>query len=92
MHKRVIEAIQNHHRAQAQWNVLILKAFYLEDVELAEATMQIPQKWTTLNCGLSFLSGTRGFLQKIHIPHSICFSWHVYIKRHLLKVILCNVV
>lgn len=47
--------------------------------------MQIPQKWTTLNCKES--TKVNSILQIIRIPHSLCYSWHVYIKWRLLQVI-----
>ncbi|MCP9261675.1 LMBR1 domain-containing protein 2 [Dirofilaria immitis] len=40
LHKRVISAIQNYRRRQAQWNALILRALYLEDVQQAEMSGQ----------------------------------------------------
>lgn len=40
LHKRVIIAIQRHHRTQAHWQALIRRALYLEDVHQAELTGQ----------------------------------------------------
>ncbi|KAE9420939.1 hypothetical protein Angca_009583, partial [Angiostrongylus cantonensis] len=36
LHKRVISAVQNHHRTTAQWRSLINKALYLENIAQAE--------------------------------------------------------
>uniref|UniRef100_A0A0R3S0S6 LMBR1 domain-containing protein 2 n=1 Tax=Elaeophora elaphi TaxID=1147741 RepID=A0A0R3S0S6_9BILA len=74
LHKRVISAIQNHHRRQAQWNALILRALYLEDVHQAEITGQFVR--------------TKGHQTNFfHCPARFCFLWHVFYKRILMKVL-----
>ncbi|VBB28553.1 unnamed protein product [Acanthocheilonema viteae] len=74
LHKRVISAIQNHHRRQAQWNALILRALYLEDVQQAE---MIGQFVRTKGRQTDFF----------HCPSRVCFLWHVFYKRTLLKIL-----
>lgn len=87
MHKRVIEASQNHHRCQAQWQALIEKALYLEDVEIAETTNQLPVKWMKKSIyGRAILYN--GLFNKIKLPHSVRFFWHVKLKRLIFQVIL----
>ncbi|KAI6194950.1 LMBR1 domain-containing protein 2-B [Aphelenchoides besseyi] len=72
LNKRVIEAIQNHHRTQSQWYTLIQKAFYLEDVEIAETSGKLPD-WPE----------TSVFARQIPIP--VRFAWHVTLKRPLIQ-------
>ena len=36
LHKRVIRALQDHHRTQCQWNTLVEKAFDLQDIAQSE--------------------------------------------------------
>uniref|UniRef100_A0A915E2T7 Uncharacterized protein n=1 Tax=Ditylenchus dipsaci TaxID=166011 RepID=A0A915E2T7_9BILA len=87
LHKRVIDAVQDHHRCQAQWKSLICKALYLEDIELAEATRQLPPKWTTihtLDSSATSKPKSSGFLgSNYQLPHSTRFLWHVTLKRPL---------
>ncbi|VDK69165.1 unnamed protein product [Litomosoides sigmodontis] len=74
LHKRVISAVQNHHRRQAQWNALILRAFYLEDVQQAEMTGQFVR--------------TKGRQTNFfHCPSRAGFLWHVCYKWTLLKIL-----
>ncbi|KAI1719917.1 LMBR1-like membrane protein domain-containing protein [Ditylenchus destructor] len=87
LHKRVLDAVQDHHRCQAQWRALINKAFYLEDVDLAEATHQLPPKWTTIATDLPTFakfkrSGMMGG-KDIVLPHSMRYAWHITLKRPL---------
>ncbi|CAG9536789.1 unnamed protein product [Cercopithifilaria johnstoni] len=74
LHKRVISAVQNHHRRQAQWNALILRALYLEDVQQAEMTGQ-------------FIRTKGRQTNFFHCPSRICFLWHVFYKRTLMKIL-----
>ncbi|KAI1727532.1 LMBR1-like membrane protein [Ditylenchus destructor] len=85
LHKRVLDAVQDHHRCQAQWRALINKAFYLEDVDLAEATHQLPPKWTTIVTDLPTSakfkrSGMMGG-NDIVLPHPMRYAWHITLKR-----------
>jgi thioesterase domain-containing protein len=72
LNRRVIEAVQNHHRTQAQWRAYINRAFYLEDVEAAETSGKLPN-WP------------RNTLFARHLPESAQFAWHVTLKRPLLQ-------
>uniref|UniRef100_A0A1I7VB87 LMBR1 domain-containing protein 2 n=1 Tax=Loa loa TaxID=7209 RepID=A0A1I7VB87_LOALO len=74
LHKRVINAVQNHHRRQAQWNALLLRALYLEDIHQAEMTGQFVR---TKGRQTSFF----------HCPSRVCFLWHVLYKRIFLKIL-----
>ncbi|KAM3719436.1 G-protein coupled receptor-associated protein [Dirofilaria immitis] len=74
LHKRVISAIQNYRRRQAQWNALILRALYLEDVQQAEMSGQFVR---TKGRQTNF------FCCSFHF----CFLWHVLFKRPLLKIL-----
>ncbi|EJW85848.1 hypothetical protein WUBG_03240 [Wuchereria bancrofti] len=73
LHKRVISAVQNHHRKQAQWNALIFRALYLEDVQQAEMTGQ-------------FVRTKEHRSYFFYCPSRVCFLWHVLYKRTLLKI------
>ncbi|KAI6197513.1 hypothetical protein M3Y94_01232900 [Aphelenchoides besseyi] len=72
LNKRVIEAIQNHHRTQSQWYTLIQKAFYLEDVEVAETSGKLPD-WPETS------------VLARQIPDPVRFAWHVTLKRPLIQ-------
>uniref|UniRef100_A0A8R1TJV2 LMBR1 domain-containing protein 2 homolog n=1 Tax=Onchocerca volvulus TaxID=6282 RepID=A0A8R1TJV2_ONCVO len=74
LNKRVINAVQNHHRSQAQWNALILRALYLEDVQQAEMTGQFVR---TKGRQTNFFRCSSHFY----------FLWHVLYKRTLLKIL-----
>uniref|UniRef100_A0A1I8EZG2 LMBR1 domain-containing protein 2 n=1 Tax=Wuchereria bancrofti TaxID=6293 RepID=A0A1I8EZG2_WUCBA len=74
LHKRVISAVQNHHRKQAQWNALIFRALYLEDVQQAEMTGQ-------------FVRTKEHRSYFFYCPSRVCFLWHVLYKRTLLKIL-----
>ncbi|KAK6103701.1 LMBR1-like membrane family protein [Brugia pahangi] len=74
LHKRVISAVQNHHRKQAQWNALIFRALYLEDIQQAEMTGQ-------------FVRTKEHQTNFFFCPSRVCFLWHVLYKRTLLKIL-----
>ncbi|TKR77026.1 hypothetical protein L596_018076 [Steinernema carpocapsae] len=72
-HKRVLDAIQNHHRTQAQWSALMEKALFLEDIEQAATVGKLP---------LSRVQGSY-----VPIPPVVKYYWHVVLKRPLLQVL-----
>nr|CDP97965.2 Bm2824 [Brugia malayi] len=74
LHKRVISAVQNHHRKQAQWNALIFRALYLEDIQQAEMTGQ-------------FVRTKEHQTNFFFCPSRVYFLWHVLYKRTLLKIL-----
>uniref|UniRef100_A0A0N5ALM3 LMBR1 domain-containing protein 2 n=1 Tax=Syphacia muris TaxID=451379 RepID=A0A0N5ALM3_9BILA len=74
LHRRVIKAIINHHRTQAQWNALINLALHLENVEQAECTGQFVR-----------LDNLRS--SKIFCNNRFEYIWHVILKPRLLKII-----
>lgn len=75
----MIEAVQNHHRTQAQWRAYIKQAFYLEDVEAAERSGKLPN-WP------------RNAFSR-NIPESARFAWHITLKRPMFQTagIFCAV-
>ncbi|KAI6218162.1 hypothetical protein M3Y99_01726400 [Aphelenchoides fujianensis] len=79
LNKRVIDAVQNHHRTQSQWQTLVRKAAYLEDVEAAERSGKLPD-WPE----------TSALARQI--PESVRFAWHVTFKRPLIQAaaLLCS--
>lgn len=80
--------MQNHHRCQAQWQAIVTNALYLEDVEIAETTKQLPVKWIKLSIwGRStWPQMDNGLFDQIKLPYSVRFLWHVTLKRPLLQV------
>ncbi|VDN03870.1 unnamed protein product [Thelazia callipaeda] len=73
LHKRVINAIQNHHRIQAQWNALVRQALYLEDVHQAEITGHFVRENKHRASTVCFIS-------------QFYFFWHVMCKKFLLRI------
>jgi hypothetical protein len=61
LHKRVIAATQTHHRTHAQWNMLMERAFRLEDLAANENNLDHVFK-------RSFDKADNGFLRKIFTP------------------------
>ncbi|KHN88143.1 LMBR1 domain-containing protein 2 -like protein [Toxocara canis] len=89
LHKRVITAIQNHHRTQAQWNALVRRALYLEDVQHADDV------WAGERyCMWDFRPSKKSPAALQHCPNWIVhcwrieqFAWHVAGKRSTFKVL-----
>lgn len=79
LHKRVINAVQYHHRTQTQWRALIEKALYLEDVEQAETSGKVG-RWSVpieSQCCLPL---------PLRPPENVLYAWHVNLKRPFFKV------
>ncbi|KAK0416236.1 hypothetical protein QR680_012366 [Steinernema hermaphroditum] len=70
-HKRVLDSIQNHHRTQAQWNALMERALFLEDIEQATAVGKL---------------SSRGESGLVPVPPVVRFYWQVFMKRPLLQL------
>lgn len=63
LHKRVIEKSQAHKRTHAQWNMLMERAFELEDIEANEGNRDRTFKH-------SFTPTNRGLLSTIYTPQA----------------------
>uniref|UniRef100_A0A914M6C5 Uncharacterized protein n=1 Tax=Meloidogyne incognita TaxID=6306 RepID=A0A914M6C5_MELIC len=93
LHRKVIRAVQTFHRCQIQWNSLLEKSFYLEDVELSERMGKIPKQWTTFtekNKPKFYGPSRFGGFELPAIPEKIQFFWHCKIKQQLFKEITFN--
>ncbi|KAH7714179.1 LMBR1-like conserved region family protein [Aphelenchoides avenae] len=78
LHKRVINAVQYHHRTQTQWRALVEKALYLEDVEQAETSGKVG-RWSVpmeSQCCLPL---------PVRPPENVLYAWHVNLKRPFFK-------
>uniref|UniRef100_A0A0M3HTB6 LMBR1 domain-containing protein 2 n=1 Tax=Ascaris lumbricoides TaxID=6252 RepID=A0A0M3HTB6_ASCLU len=88
LHKRVIIAIQNHHRTQAQWGALLRRAIYLEDVQHADDV------WDDRgHCIYDFRSIKKNpsSLQRcpdwaLRLWYRSQFAWHIIGKRPAFKI------
>uniref|UniRef100_A0A915PT97 Uncharacterized protein n=1 Tax=Setaria digitata TaxID=48799 RepID=A0A915PT97_9BILA len=74
------ESFGTSEKRQAQWNALVRRALYLEDIHQAEMTGQFVRS--------KLFSSTKVHQPNFsHIPPRFCFLWHVLYKRTLLKVL-----
>uniref|UniRef100_A0A914XNZ7 Uncharacterized protein n=1 Tax=Plectus sambesii TaxID=2011161 RepID=A0A914XNZ7_9BILA len=78
LHKRVIDALQGHHRTQAQWRALIQLALHLEEVAKNENNPQ-PHFMRTYRVERSLFHQT--FCSPV-----IEYYWEVVLKRPLLQI------
>jgi len=75
LHQRVIDAVQNYQRTQAQWRTSTDLAIYLEDCEQSAITGKLTHS-------LLAHPGLR-------IPENVQFLWHVVAKRRICQGLAC---
>ncbi|VDK44873.1 unnamed protein product [Anisakis simplex] len=89
LHKRVIKAIQNHHRTQMQWQALLKRAFYLEDVQRAFEMYisggTVHYEFRTIKKEQAWLQKYPLLIRRFWLVEQ--YAWHVLCKRALLMVI-----